>query len=285
LESIQISNLIERIQNCGEKSFELINSKTSQSVILPVYCNSRSCSNPDCQKHRGEQFHKKHLVQIYEIQHSMQKPKAFIFTGWILSGNLSQHREFICLKTSLLYHLLKKFSSSEFSLHCEVKPSKKYPGSFYVHWHVVAGGVKDFHWLQNEWGRYIKYETALSPSAVAKYVSKYACKTPVNFLSNDWLPYLQTTYKLRLHRFSTKQGEISKSDWLPVSLLIYEAKKTYNRECRGRFAAGHGSCRFNNDFIPFCDAPPPPDDVPSCVYIFPTSKPKHLPASQTKLEV
>ena len=271
METIQITNLIERIQECGEKTFELINTKSSQSVILPVFCNSRACSNPDCQTHRGNEFHKKHLVQIYGIQHSMQKPKAFVFTGWILSGNLNEHRQFICEKTSLLYHLLKRFSSTEFSLHCEVKPSKKYQGSFYVHWHVVMGGVKDFHWLRHEWGRQIKYETALSLHAVAKYVSKYASKTPVSFLSPDWLPYLQTTYKLRLHRFSTQQGVITKSDWIPLSVLLYELASAFKR-ARGSYPSGHGKSSFEHDFVPYLDKPPTPEsDIPACVYIYPTS--------------
>lgn len=259
---IAISNVIQRIQDCGTKDFELVNLKSSKTVLLPVYCDSRSCDNPGCKDHRGISFSKKHAVQIMSIQSSMQKPKAWVFTGYVLQPPLEDHRKFICEKTLLLYKILKQLSSSEFSLHCEIIPSKRFPTCFYVHWHVVTGGLKDYHYAQSLWGRYIEYEKARNIHSVAEYVSKYASKTPVHLGDQNFLPYLQTTYKLRLHRFSTKQGEITKSDWVPITVLVSELKRSANRH---RLKHEDGS---NKDFVPYVDAPPPPDsDIPACVHV------------------
>jgi hypothetical protein len=127
---------------------------------------------------------------------------------------------------------------------------------------VVTGGLKDYHYAQTLWGRYVRYETALSKTSVSEYVCKYASKVPVTFGTSDWLNYLQATYKLRLHRFSTKQGEITKSDWVPVPSLINELKRASNR---GRSRREDGTYA---DYVPYNDTPPPPDDdIPACVSV------------------
>lgn len=261
---ILLSKVIERIQECGCKDFELINLKTTKTVLLPVFCNSRACDNPECQEHRGGLFKRKHLGQISAIQSSMQKPKAWVFTGYVIKQDSPTLRAFICEKTALLYQILKRLSSSEFSLHVEVKPSKKYKDCFYVHWHVVCGGLKDYHYAQTLWGRYVEYQKAKNIDSVAEYVAKYATKTPVHVGDSSWLNYLMVTYKLRLHRFSTVQGEITKSDWTPVLKIISEGKR----------ALAHHRKRNDwgvpTDYIPYLDDRPP--DVESefspCIKIY-----------------
>lgn len=261
---IHLSKIIENVQNCGEKTIEFVISSTSQFIEQPSYCDNRACNNPGCQEHRANKFKRKHAVQISALQDSMDKPKAWVFTGYILEPPLEKNRKFICEKTLLLYKILDRLSSSEFSLHCELKP--KGDGRFFLHWHVVSGGLKDYHYAQTLWGRYIRYETAINTHRVSEYVAKYASKTPVAFGTQDFIPYLETTYKLRLHRFSTKQGEITKSDWIPISILVYEAKRALNQ---GRVRDDMG---YPTDFIPFIDGHPPPEDpdTPNCVYVYPT---------------
>jgi hypothetical protein len=221
---------LERIGNCGTESRELVDA-SGFFIEVPICCDSRACKNPDCQKHRGKQFTKAHSSQIQELQHSMKKPKGWVFTGWILEGNLQNHRTFIMSKTLFLYQLLKKFSSSEFSIHCEIKPQAN--NKWYLHWHVVSGGVKDFKFLQARWGRYVKYETAIHKNKLAEYVAKYSSKVPKFPNEAMWLQYALTTYKLRLHRFSTKNLKAtSSSEWFLVDLLLNEIKYSINSPCK-----------------------------------------------------
>jgi len=173
----------------------------------------------------------------------MLKPKTWIFTGYVipLEYGVDYIRKFAREQMSKLFRILKnrKYGSlTGFSIHMEFK--FKPNGTVYLHFHAVLGGLIDFHRVRREWGRVIRYEKAISPNAVAEYISKYASKTP-SFLDSDLLQefYHLLVYKTLMHRFSvTKSAAEENPDIIPLSpsgcyatpALLIEAKSAYMRD-------------------------------------------------------
>lgn len=168
----------------------------------------------------------------------MRKPKAWVFTGWVLhTWDVDDFSAFAREKMLKLFHILKdtKFgATTEFSIHMEIKFNND--GSVYLHWHVVMGGIKcRISTMRTLWGRVVKYEQAISKMAVASYVSKYASKTP-DFIGSefnqDW--YHLVVYKAHMHRFSVSKNKAmesvpkpEKSFYYSYNALVSEAKFSY----------------------------------------------------------
>ena len=120
------------------------------------------------------------MYQIFDIQKDMRKPKAWIFT--IPRKKYPIDRKYCMNKLKFLFYLLSKDkhssfgSSSLFSIHMEIKPSVD---SWFLHFHVVSGGITNLRFIRKKWKYMIRYQMAISPKRLSRYVSKYASKTPV----------------------------------------------------------------------------------------------------------
>lgn len=240
----KIANFHAKTDVCGHETFEVVDAKKTKLFDVPVYCNNRACDKSGCKDHRAYLFYKSHIAQEQCVTLSMRKPKTWIFTGYVLS--LSEYdgdyiRKFARHQMSKLFRILKnqKYGSvTDFSIHMEFKFHPD--GTVYLHFHVVTGGLKDFHRVRKEWGRVIVYEKAISPKAVAEYISKYASKTP-SFLGSEFLQefYHLLVYKTLMHRFSITRNEAEKnpniislvpSGCYSIPALLNEAKSAYMRD-------------------------------------------------------
>ena len=226
-----IENLYDKLDNCGRIFKEFV---TPEGIIknLPVYCNNRSCSNPDCKDHRLYLYMRVHNSQIIALNKSMIKPKGWVFTGWkfdITKLNIEKFRIFIRKKLIFLFNILKEFSVSEYSVHMEIKFYKN-TNDIYLHFHVVSAGFRDLRFIRKKWNRHITYEKAIKPKELGYYVSKYASKTPVLNTQYKLVFYHLVVYKTQMHRFSIKQGEILKSGWILLDILRFEIKSAYYRD-------------------------------------------------------
>jgi len=188
--------------NCGKFTKEYVHVKTNEVVEFPVYCDNRSCCI--CVEHKKYKYSKEHKKQIYSLDKSMRKPKAYIFTGWRLPLK-DLTRVFCASKLLLLFGLLKRFSESEFSVHMEIKLLED--GSAYLHFHVVSAFIKNLRLVSKLWGRVIRYEKAIKTEDLSNYVSKYASKVPMYYSNFQENYYTLLVYKLQMHRFSPKINE------------------------------------------------------------------------------
>jgi hypothetical protein len=69
----------------------------------------------------------------------------------------------------------------------------------------------------------IRFQTAISPRNLSRYVSKYASKTPLFPNRDSFIQYAQTVYKLQMHRFSTIIKRIPKeSEWVLIEISGYK---------------------------------------------------------------
>lgn len=266
--------LLDKIQSkkssCGTLSREFINAQTGESKLFPVYCDNRSCTNPCCKEHRGYKYSKHHAGQIFALSESIISPKAWVFTGWVLPlSDLT--REFIQSKMLKLVKLLRQFSTTEFSVHMEIKI--KSDNLAYLHFHAVSGSIDKLGLVRKLWGRQIKYETALTQSGLSKYISKYASKCPTYFSQSDEDHYTLLVYKTQMHRFSPKASKCQTTTlWYDAEQLKREMISALlcSRGCSFGPNIRHDQWRYSN-FIPYLDHPPPDDsDVPACVYVYPT---------------
>ena len=224
----EVKNLFNKISNCGHSHYSLVNKATGETCNLPIYCDNRICPNPECEKHRLYKYMKKHESQINEINKSMIKPKAWVFTTPRKPYPID--REFCRNRYKLLMNLLNKKehpsygSLSKYSIHMEIKPkppNNRYPyETWYLHFHVVSSSIDNLRLIRKLWGYQIKYEYAISPKNLAYYVSKYATKKP-SFPSKESLfQYALTVYKLKMHGFSCKGNNSKiKNDW-----VLYDIK-------------------------------------------------------------
>lgn len=203
-----LSKINEKKALCGTKIREYINAETLESCSLPIYCDNRSCTT--CNKHKLYKFKKAHSSQISALSGSMKNPRAWVFTGWVLPLN-EITRELCQKKLLLLFRLLKQFSSSEFSVHMEIKIRND--GLAYLHFHVVSAYVKKIRLVSKLWGRKIRNELALKPKSLSFYVSKYASKVPLYPTKSHEDLYTLLVYKLQMNRFSPKSqlGAASKT--------------------------------------------------------------------------
>ena len=242
-ENEKLDNFHAKINVCGTTFIDIVGGQNTNIISVPVYCNNRGCTNKGCQKHRGELFRKEHFQQQQAITKSMNRPKGWVFTGWVLhTWDSDKIKAFTRKKMLKLHHILKdtKFgATTEFSIHMELKFNED--GTVYLHWHVVMGGINcKIKTMRSLWGRVVKYEGAIAPSNVTSYVSKYASKTP-NFYNSDFNQdwYHLVVYKTQMHRFSISKIESESMDGIlkpapsgfyPYSVLLAEAMSCYMRD-------------------------------------------------------
>jgi hypothetical protein len=227
----------EKVQKCGQELNEYVDRQTNELVTFPIYCDNRSCDNPECKDHRLYKYKKEHGGQIEVLQKTMNKPKGWVFSGWVIPYE-DYDRRMIQDKLIELYRLLshvKYGSVTEFSIHMELKTygvGHKNYGCVYLHFHVVCGGLKDLRYVRHVWGRQIRYEDAIRPEDLAHYVSKYASKTPHFATCVDQDVYHVMTYKLQMHRFSVTCERFEKMDgrYILMDVLIHECKKAVYRD-------------------------------------------------------
>ena len=109
----------------------------------------------------------------------MKKPKGWVFSNVKLSYPVD--RELAQAELRRLYRLLDKSkhrkygSNSLFSIHMEIKLRSD---TWYLHFHVVSGGISNLRFVRQQWGHQIMYENAISPIDLGYHVSKYASKVP-----------------------------------------------------------------------------------------------------------
>ena len=88
-----------------------------------------------------------------------------------------------------------------------------------MHLHVLSGGILNLRLVINRWKYIIKYQTAISPIYLARYVSKYASKTPYFPNKIAFFEYATAVYKLQMHRFQTKIKAISEgTEWVLLGI-------------------------------------------------------------------
>lgn len=241
-------------------------------IEVPLTCDNRACGNSDCQKHRGSLYLKNHHSQISYEEKYTTSPKAYVFTGWVLDPNvtpLEEIRSFAREKLIALFALLTvqcARSRTPFCIFMEFK--LKDNGSYYLHFHVVAGSVGDIHLTEALWGRKVFYEyPVVGDKAVHRYIRKYTSKSPVFIDQNAFQDYVFLVYKLQMCRYSVPRLEAEKefslnvrSEWFTVPQLVSELKNSYRQRI---------DYEDTPDFEPYFEPPPnyhPPDDLPSCVY-------------------
>lgn len=237
----KLNILYNNINNCGLEDVELV-SPDGDIYVFKSYCNNRVCDHPDCKKHRMYLYMKEHKTQIDALNRNMLHPRAWVFTGWKLEF-WKLEREFLRNKLKLLYAICKKYCSSEFSIHLEVKiypTAHKDFGMCYVHFHVVAGGfripiknkdgLKHRLTLEDLWKRKIRYQDAIKPVELGFYISKYACKSPYFEFDGDRERYHLLVYKLQMSRFSVRKGFVVRSGWILMKQLELEVFNAYRSD-------------------------------------------------------
>lgn len=212
--------VFERISRCGHGEFTFGN-PDGDEIVLRSFCDNRVCTNPDCKKHRLNKYMSKHRPQIIDIGKDIRKPKAWIFTTPVKEYPID--RDYCRQEYRRLMEILNKKkhpkygSVSKFSVHMEIKVKES---TWFLHFHVVSGGIKNFSYVKNVvWGFYAHYDVAINPKDLAYYVSKYASKVP-HFTTKQMLfEYAYAVYKLKMHGFSVR-GFYSPSEWFMVDSPI-----------------------------------------------------------------
>lgn len=213
-----LRNLSAKLSNCGVDSATLISKVTGEVKSVTLYCDNRMCLNPLCQSHRLYKYRSEHHFQIDALNKNMRKPKAWVFTTSRLPYPIDRG---YCQKRLLkLVDLLdkkrhRKFgSNSLFSAHMEIKLNAD---SWYLHFHVVSGGISNLRFVRQRWGYQIKYEDAINPGDLSYYVSKYASKVPYFPNRMAYLEYGSAVHKLQMHRFSaTAPPDLRESEWVII---------------------------------------------------------------------
>ena len=211
-----LQNLHVKLANCGHDFVTLLNQRTLEQIEIPLFCDNRVCLNPDCKTHRLYKFMRAHSEQIKLLNRNIRKPKGWVFTT--PRRPYPMDRRYIQEQVRKVYRILDKSqhskygSNSLFSVHVEPKPSAD---SWYLHFHVVSGGITNLRLVRKLWGYQIKYEDAISPIDLGYYVSKYASKVPSFPTKQSFLEYASAVYKLQMHRFSSRVPPILRtSDWV-----------------------------------------------------------------------
>lgn len=270
--TFQYEKIIEKVDNCGSV-FDEYYAPSGLRRILPIHCDNRICENDECKQHRLYKYMHTHYGQIAILNEDMRSPKAWVFTGWVVSI-ASFDRHFAQSKLLQLFKLLSnsKFGSlSHFSVHMELKvypEHHKNYGFVYLHFHVVSGGLKDLRMCRRLWGRQIKYEQAINPNELGFYVSKYASKTPKFPDEEHRFHYARIVYKLQMHRFSVGQSDLTKSGWVSLSQIEREVYSTLYRDSylnpkNSSTYKNKSSKRYYFKFLEPRDDPPPlsQDDI------------------------
>lgn len=221
------------MSNCGSNYVTLLNKKTLEEKSFPLYCDNRVCLNPDCQEHRLYKYMKEHNSQIRLLNKNMRKPKSWVFTD--IKRPYPIDRAYAQKRLRLLNDLLtlskhrKYGSSSLFSAHMEFKLN---PDSWYLHFHVVSGGITNLRFVRRIWGKQIRYENAINLHDLGFYVSKYASKVPSFPNKTAYLEYAHNVYKLQMHKFSVKISSILKekekeSDWVIINRKFSQSTNAF----------------------------------------------------------
>jgi hypothetical protein len=210
----KLAAINKKKSNCGVNFKSYYSVEKKEFVEFPVYCDNRSCCN--CKDHKRYKFNKVHQKQIVALNKSMIKPRAWIFTGWVLP-NTELTREFCQEKLLQLFHILKQFKTSEFSIHMEIKP--KNSEQLYLHFHVVSSYIKNIRLVSKLWSRKVLNEEAIKPKDLGFYVSKYASKVPVFYTNFQENYYTLLVYKLKMNLFSPKANV---GEFIPTSKYYSE---------------------------------------------------------------
>jgi hypothetical protein len=216
----KINDILLKIDLCGNELIEIV-SPVGEIKEIVKYCDNRACNAPACIVHRQYQYKRYHGEQIKLLDKNIVAPKAWIFTGWVFPYPID--REFCRQKLRELFLLLNNHkigSVTEFSIHMEVKLREN---DWYLHFHVVSGGLGDMHFMRYLWGRVVTYEHAIKKDALSAYVSKYASKTPLFRNEIERLYYLQFIYKTQTSRFSCGKSSYTPSGCYLYSTLEWEA--------------------------------------------------------------
>jgi len=221
-------NLYKKLSNCGQDFITLMNKTTLEEIEIPLYCDNRVCLNPKCQEHRLYKFMRAHTRQIDELNHDMRAPKGWVFTD---SKRPYPIDRFYCQERAKELNFLlnrskhKKYgSNSYYSTHMELK---LHNDSWYLHFHVVSGGITNLRMVRALWGKQIRYEDAIHPIDLSYYVSKYASKMPNFPNTRAYVEYHGATYKLQMHRFSMSAPTIRESDWVIIKQSSHGETMTF----------------------------------------------------------
>jgi hypothetical protein len=208
-----LAKINEKKSKCGTENREFYNIIKNEFENYPIYCDNRSCVK--CKDHKLYQFRKNHSLQIVALNKSMKNPRAWVFTGWVLPVE-ELTKEFLRSKVKLLVRLLKQFSSSEFSVHMEIKLKEN--GFAYLHFHVVSAYIEQIRLVSKLWHRKVRNEEALHHENLGFYVSKYASKVPLFSTPKIEQYYTLLVYKEKMNLFSSR---VAKG----------ESDKTFDKEC------------------------------------------------------
>jgi len=273
-----LENLYEKMEKCGLETYNMIGMVDGLVKLaeLPVYCNNRSCTEEGCKEHRGYLYKRNHLPQINSLRNGIEKPKAYVFTGYNIeykTHDIENIRKFCRSRMVYLYRLLSDLSRTEFSVHMELKlypkGHEKY-GKAWLHFHVVSGYI-DVHKARSRWKRVVKYEQALKFENIERYISKYASKVPFFQESDDRDFYHLVVYKTQMHRYSMALKDCEKinrqQNWYLEDLLEKELFNSYKREAEREDSFTPYYENFKNKLNQ--DRPPPETDIPACVYVYP----------------
>ena len=237
----------QRIVNCGRGTILFRNKKTNDTLEIPTYCDNRICNNPECKTHRLYKYMRQHNRQIKILNDNMKAPKAWVFSTPILEYPIK--RNYLEEQMHKLLYLLNRDkhlhygSVSHCSIHMEIKPhppnyrdtsGKLHKNeTWYLHFHVASGGIKNLKLIRQIWKSQIKYEKAINKRDLAYYVSKYSSKVPYFPSALAMCEYLQGVYKLQMHRYlllesannntSVNLPKITPSEDWELVLMIFPA--------------------------------------------------------------
>lgn len=221
-----IKKMFYKLATCGQK-YAIFLTPEGEKVEKVVYCDNRVCFNPYCQDHRQYQYEKAHRNQIDQLDKDIRSPKGWVFSTPAKSFPIN--RDYCRSEIKRLYNLLQYQkhrgygSVTPYVIVMEIKLS---PESWYLHFHVVTGFVKNLRLVRKKWGYWISYEKALSRGRLANYITKYARKTPAFPTIKSMWEFANSVYKLQMSRFSiSPSGFYERSGW---ELIGFESGVSYN---------------------------------------------------------
>jgi hypothetical protein len=225
-----LKKIIKNLANCGVNYLTIYNPRTDETKTFPLYCDNRICLHPDCQKHRLYKYMDAHQAQIFKLSQDMKSPKAWIFTTPRKPYPID--REYCRKRLLKLNQLLDKSSHPKFgsnSLYSSHMEIKLHADSWYLHFHVVSGGLTNLRFIRQRWGYQIKYEDAISPRDLGYYVSKYASKVPSVPNHRAYIEYANAVYKLQMHRFSINPPPYNPelAEWIIIDRKTHRCHMTY----------------------------------------------------------
>ena len=209
---------LNRIVKCGVDSVVLRDEQDNYKE-LPSYCDNRICMDEGCNAHRGYQYAKVHAAQIDFMRAKIRKPKAWIFTQPLRDYPItrdvlaSERKRLIVILNHPLYG-----ASSPYVLHMEIA---LHANHWYLHFHVIMGGVKSLKRVRGQYGSVVKYEDAVKREDLERYIGKYASKVPAlkdEGMGAEYLiHYGSVVYKLEMHTFSDGPKAVARAGFIKYS--------------------------------------------------------------------